>query len=1204
MRPKHLIRPSKEKQPKQSKQTVYEDSPCKSCELKSTPVPPEGSGKLMFIGMHPGWDEHKKGIPFCGISGDYLRTLLEKLGFKKEDLYFTNVVKCYVKGAPEVSLMKKCGRYLLQEIQEIQPKLIVLLGDLPLKYFFNKSKLSPYRGFVLPKGDYKFFVTFNPAHFFKNIPHEDERIFFERDMQAVYRLFYDVKVEEENVQKHLCKTLEEVNDELDALRHYVKKFALDIESWAPGKKKDKKSLDPWATGWICTTISFSYIKPDGTKYAFCVPVEHPESPIESDKVIHILSQFWKGFEDRGQQLVGQNIKWDLKCLQVHFGWDIYPIYFDTLPAHAFLIGSAPGKSHGLERMSIDYLNVDSWKIGNKIETDDVTPLELLSDMNMDDCIHTLDLAILFEQQLRDDDQWDYFQWISMPSLSTLKRIECNGMFIDQPLLFEIKKDLEVQIEVLTKKIFSYPELAGKDYLLTSARDMQEILFKKFKFNSKKKTKTGLCVDAEVIALLQDETQHPFLKDLTDLRSCNKNYTTYIMPYIERHIKYDGRVHPQFNQHIALTGRLSCDNPNLQNIPHATEIGAKVIKMFIVPPGHQMILADYNQMELRVMAAYSRDPKMLEAYLQGLDIHAITASTVFGIPYDDALKSKEWRVVAKYINFGIIYGITSQGLSKVIKRSEEESQVIINQYLETFHGVKEYMDKMKYDWHKTGYVKTLFGRKIRIPTNKDINRCERQAINSPIQGCLPGNTLVLTQEGYVPIVKAKGKVWTGTSWEKFDILNRGKCRLAEIEFSNGSKFVCDIRHEFLTVNDECYKFKSFKDISIGDKICTSFPQELEFGKSIDTEEFWYWMGYYFGDGHYGKIVLKNTLNYGQKRFHFNKDDITHENKKIHYVLEYYFGNPLSQSVLKRNTKQAALIKKIEKCEIFFRQRGLNVHKSTGKSGKLRLSITDFKFGCYLEKLGLIPNQNAHTKRIPDIVFKLDLLRRKAFLKGFMESNGWICGANLHLCQSEILRQVQLLCKTVGIISTLRIYDTSSFLQLNSGMMYKSLRIGEYRKIRASSYDAPKFMRKFKKYKYANSTSQYECKSLIQYSPEYWYERVKAIKILDREEITYTLSVKNSLHRFDSEGFISKNTASDINTYAATVMDEIIRKEKLNMIEIDIVHDSVLYEVPDFEMSFAPDFVKTVMENVELPFMGNIPLVVELSIGHSFGECKGV
>lgn len=728
---------------------------CGFCRIQGVPVSSEGSGKLMIVGAYPDFKETSEGRPFVGAGGIFLKNTLTKLNFLESDLYFTYILKCSSKFKELLkSDIKKCGEFLLEEINDIRPKLIVLLGEIPLRFFFNKKLLSS-RGLVLFKGDYKFFVTHSPEYILQESSGSEDCLRFEKDFYSIFNIFYNViSQSDKNREKFICKSIDDVKAQFleldrvtdvmknqDPIPWGLKKVSLDIETFALKQGLEKTALDPWSEGFRVESLSISYFF-GGKKKAFCVPLEHPESLLNLSEVLVILKY---ELESSKWKIIGQNIKWDLKVLLVRFGLNITSVYFDTLPAHVLIAGKQ--KSSGLERMSLDYLNVDPYKYIIKDKGCEVTALNELASMNMDDCINTMMLAEIFEGNLRllvnpnpYPGLWDYYCKTIIPGVSTLKKIEARGAPVDRPYLESLQKETEEKLRFLENKLYSYKEVKDKGFNLNSNLDLQTILFKEFKFSSGRKTKTGFSVDKHVVEFLYEKNRHPFLNDLIEFRQLSKLLSTYIDPYLKIHIKSDGRVHGNYNQHVSSTGRLSMEKPNLQNIP--VRIGSLILRAFIALTGWKLVVADYNQIELRVLAASSKDPKLTEAFTLGKDIHRATASEVFNIPYN--LVTSEQRQDAKSINFGIVYGQTPQGLASALGWDLNRANKFIKEYLERFHFVKEYMDKTIAEFKSKGYVLTLFGRRIYI-SGPNVSHNERRAINNPIQGTASDvNTLALIE----------------------------------------------------------------------------------------------------------------------------------------------------------------------------------------------------------------------------------------------------------------------------------------------------------------------------------------------------------------------------------------------------------------------------------------------------------------------------
>lgn len=323
-----------------------------------------------------------------------------------------------------------------------------------------------------------------------------------------------------------------------------------------------------------------------------------------------------------------------------------------------------------------------------------------------------------------------FDEVEMPLVFTLFDMEQEGMRVNAEELKAYGEALVDKISALEKSIH---EAAGEEFNINSPKQLGVILFEKLGMKGGKKTKTGYSTSAEVLDKLAPE--HPIVRDILEYRQLTKLKSTYA-DGLAGCIAADGRIHSSFNQTITATGRISSTEPNLQNIPVRMELGRLIRKVFIPSDGYVFVDADYSQIELRVLAHMSGDEKLIEAYRQAEDIHRITASQVFHVPFDEVTPLQ--RRNAKAVNFGIVYGISSFGLSQDLSISTKEAKEYIDRYFETYPGIKVFLDKLVQDAKEQGYVTTMFGRRRPVPELKSSNFMqrsfgERVAMNSPIQG---------------------------------------------------------------------------------------------------------------------------------------------------------------------------------------------------------------------------------------------------------------------------------------------------------------------------------------------------------------------------------------------------------------------------------------------------------------------------------------
>jgi DNA polymerase-1 len=345
--------------------------------------------------------------------------------------------------------------------------------------------------------------------------------------------------------------------------------------------------------------------------------------------------------------------------------------------------------------------------------------------------YIFDCKTKLEKSLRDKEQYNLFSEIEMPLMKVLAEMEYYGVLVDRKMFEDYSISLNEKVSDLVNKI---KEIAGVDFNVNSPKQLGEILFDKLGLPCAKKTKTGYSTDVDVLEKIRQE--HPIVGRVLEYRTLSKLKATYIdglIPLINPNTK---RIHSKFNQTVTTTGRISSTDPNLQNIPIRTEIGKELRKIFIAPEGSVFLDADYSQIELRVLAHMSDDDTMIQAFNEGQDIHAITASQVFGVPLEEVTKSM--RSEAKAVNFGIVYGISDFGLASNIGINRKRAKEYIEKYFMKYPNIKKYMDSTIQKCKERGYVETLFNRRRYVPeissNNFNVRQFgERVAMNAPIQG---------------------------------------------------------------------------------------------------------------------------------------------------------------------------------------------------------------------------------------------------------------------------------------------------------------------------------------------------------------------------------------------------------------------------------------------------------------------------------------
>jgi DNA polymerase-1 len=460
----------------------------------------------------------------------------------------------------------------------------------------------------------------------------------------------------------------------------------------------------------------------------------PENRDEAQELIEQLRPF---FENDTIEKIGQNLKYDIKVL-AKYNVDVKGKLFDTMLAH-YLIN--PDMRHNMDVLAETYLNYTPISITeligkkgkNQLSMREI-PLDKQTEYAVEDADITLQLKEHFAKELGEANTQKLFNEIEIPLLRVLAAMELEGINLDIKFLNSLAVELDNDIKSLEKKIY---HIAGEEFNIASPKQLGDILFDKLKLvNKPKKTKTGQYATSEdILSYLAKD--HEIIRHILEYRGLAKLKSTYVDALPLQVEPTTGRVHTDYMQTVAATGRLSSNNPNLQNIPIRTERGRQVRKAFIPRnEDYTLLAADYSQIELRIIAALSHEETMIEAFKNGEDIHASTASKVFNVPLADV--TREQRGNAKTVNFGIIYGVSAFGLSNQTDLNRTEAKELIDTYYETYPKLRNFIREQVDFARDNGYVQTVLGRRRYL---KDINSrnavvrgaAERNAVNAPIQG---------------------------------------------------------------------------------------------------------------------------------------------------------------------------------------------------------------------------------------------------------------------------------------------------------------------------------------------------------------------------------------------------------------------------------------------------------------------------------------
>jgi DNA polymerase-1 len=507
-----------------------------------------------------------------------------------------------------------------------------------------------------------------------------------------------------------------------AIREFVKKAESLKEFCFDSETTNINSLDA-----ELVALAFSWEKGSGYLIHF------PESQKETKALLELVRPI---FEKQGTLKIGQNLKFDIQVL-ANYGIEVKGPLFDTMIAHYLL---EPDMRHNMNLLSETYLSYSPVHIetligekGNNQKNMRSVPVEKLKEYAVEDADVTFQLKKVFESKIKKEGLEDLLNDIEMPLINVLADMERSGVKLDQDDLKAITKNLREDIISLEKEIYL---LAGTEFNISSPKQLGDILFIRLKLDDNARiTKTRQFITNEEI-LQRLTNRHPIVNKVLEYRGLKKLLSTYVETLPLLIDKKSGRIHTSYNQAVASTGRLSSNNPNLQNIPVKDERGREIRKAFIPEKGHIFLSADYSQIELRLMAHLSKDKSMIADFLSGNDIHAATAAKIFGVDIKDV--SREMRSKAKTANFGIIYGISSFGLSERLTIGRKEAKELIDGYFNSYPGVKFYMDESIKKARDLGYVMTMFGRRRYLRDIHSRNQvvrgnAERNAINAPIQG---------------------------------------------------------------------------------------------------------------------------------------------------------------------------------------------------------------------------------------------------------------------------------------------------------------------------------------------------------------------------------------------------------------------------------------------------------------------------------------
>lgn len=750
---------------------------CKLCKLHQTcqTVGLMGTGPtpcdIMIVGEAPGRREDEGGEPFIGKAGQLLTEILASYGISRRRVYITNAVHCRPPDnrTPTKSEIKKCKVWLDYEIQKVRPKFVLLLGNTPLMSITGSSGISTRRGRPFEQDGIIYLPTFHPAFALRD---PTQTHFIESDVRLLCEIVKAGEIpREEKLRPNLVRTTADFKRMLAALRGIVS-FDIETTCLYPWQKTELKTVAGKPT-YVDAPAKITMIGFGTSVGEFSLPLHHPESPFSEEAIDQMIHEIDRTLEEYEVELAVHNGKFDGLWMWVHYAVKWYQrMVFDTMLAHYALDENS---RHGLKELAMKFCGAPDWDI-DKDKKRGNTSLEKLALYHAHDLYYTLDLRRKFRKMLlKDPESHQVFMKILMPCARMFTEIEYSGIYIDHTKFDEAEEVLRKLKDEAEQELRQWGDINWG-----STAQLSNLLYNQLKIPVVEKTKTGApsCSESAL-----NQIDHPCVGALIRYRGAKQQLSFFIdgwKPFIHwRRIKGEKHafLHPSFKLHGTVTGRLSCEHPNLQQVPRDPRIRT----LITAPPGWTLIECDLSQIELRVAAELANERRMLWAFNNNVDVHWLTA--INEIERGAALKDlvldtartwkqdktltyaqsiecllemgpdvaaeinkewKEYRKKAKAINFGYLYGMWWKKF-KIYARdnygvevTDEQAQASREAFFDSYRDYIAWHSRQKHFARRNGYVKSPSGRKRRLPNallSEDTpqrREAERQAINSPVQ----------------------------------------------------------------------------------------------------------------------------------------------------------------------------------------------------------------------------------------------------------------------------------------------------------------------------------------------------------------------------------------------------------------------------------------------------------------------------------------
>jgi len=719
---------------------------CKLCGLFSTAqyVCLMGQGPtpcdVMIVGEAPAYRKERD-KPFQGEAGTILDEVLDYCHINRSEVYITNVVKCRPpeNRHPKTYEIAACRQWLKEELATVQPKYVLLLGGAAAQAL-NKGKLKvgDVRGKFFQSKTRTYFVTLHPGAVLRD---PTKMPMLKNDVMRFFQAVKGGHIPEPQELKLTIINSDEQFSEFIAKLSQQDRCAFDIET---------TGLFPWKPNAHVVSMGFAFADEQ-----YVLPMEHREGFLFKDPQAQIVKGKCIADIFRGIDVITHNGKFDALWVKVCLGMDIH-ISHDTMLMSHLLDENIP---HGLKYLAEAYLGAPNYDLDVSQKTGGA-PLSVLARYNALDVFYTRALYNRFITEMKEDPAlYKFYKKVIIPAVNAFLDIEYRGVYVDCSKLSETKLYLQAEVARLENELNAYKR--GVNW--NSTQQVGQFLFKDLGLSVLEYTPKGAFKTSESVLQRLD---HPAAKLILDYKESYKMLGSFITSWIEKMV--DSRLHPNFKLHGTVTGRLSCEEPNLQQVPR----NPKIRSLVTAPEGYTFVEADFSQVELRIAAMLSGDPTMRELFLTGQDIHTKTAQVISGkdMSQMEGFDAKEWRKKAKAINFGFLYGMGAKKFQEYARDkyrvafSLEESQRIRKTFFDTYSGLQVWYNRQDRTATLNGYVRSPSGRVRHLPgihSPDDFERSQavRQAINSPVQGFASDTTLVSVVDivKQLPSVKVVGTV---------------------------------------------------------------------------------------------------------------------------------------------------------------------------------------------------------------------------------------------------------------------------------------------------------------------------------------------------------------------------------------------------------------------------------------------------------------